>query len=353
MYRKRLQSLQKNIPKGSAFFLTKESDIHYYCGFDFLVSEEREAYLVVTNQSANLLHASFSPVTKLPFINYFTHIYKSKLQDHLQEIIKKDKINQIEIDHYHTFVYELNLISSLKGIKVEQINPLLIPKQKMVKDEFELKNLRKTCQISKQSFLLLKKKLKVGMTELEVQKLLEEIMNRKGSQKTAFPTIIAFGANSALPHHQPTNKKLEKEMAVLIDFGATYKNYKADMTRSFWFGDKPNSQYQDIFDTVMASYQKALLTTKNNHHKPISNIDKAARDHINKAQYGQFFIHTTGHGLGLDIHEYPSVSYQGTTLLDDNMVFTIEPGIYLEGKFGVRYENTIHYTKEKTFELTL
>ncbi|MDH5532916.1 MAG: aminopeptidase P family protein [Candidatus Pacebacteria bacterium] len=348
----RLSFIQDKLPSHTALFITKESDIHYYTGFNFLVSEERESYLVITKKSANLLYSSFNPLTKHNCLEYYPDIYKSKLTSHLKEIIKKDDIKEIKINKSQTYVSESDLLGSLE-VKITEMSPTHIPHQKMIKDEQEILHVKKAAKISKRSFQELEKKIKVGITEEKVKELLEKIMKEKGSEKPAFPTIIAFGENSALPHHQPTDKKLKNNMAVLIDFGATYKGYRSDMTRSFWFGDHPTKEYKKVEEIIHGAYKKGLNAARNGINKPVSDIDRATREYIKEAGYGQFFIHTTGHGLGLDIHEFPSINWKEETKLKDNIIFTIEPGIYLKGKFGIRYENTICFNKKETLEITL
>jgi Xaa-Pro aminopeptidase len=352
MIKNRLSFIQDKLSEQAALFITKESDIHYYTGFNFLVSEEREAYLIITKSSANLLYASFNPLTKIDEITYFPDIYKSKLIEHLKSIIKKNSIKEISIDKSQTYVLESELLGSLE-IKVTEMSSTLIPNQKMVKDKEEILHIKKAAKISKKSFKELQKKIKAGITEIKIKELLEKIMKEKGSEQPAFPTIVAFGENSALPHHQPTNKKLKNNMAVLIDFGATYKNYRSDITRSFWFGDHPTKEYKKIENIIHEAYKRGLETTSKGLNKPVSNIDKATREYIKEAGYGQSFIHTTGHGLGLDIHEFPSINWKEETKLINDIIFTIEPGIYLQGKFGIRYENTICFNEKETLEITL
>jgi Xaa-Pro aminopeptidase len=348
----RLSFIQEKLPLHSALFITKESDIHYYTGFNFLVSEEREAYLIITKKSANLLYSSFNPLTKQDGIDYFPDIYKSKLIDHLKKIIEKDDIKEIKINKFQTYVSESEILASL-GVKVTEMSSTHIPLQKMIKDEQEILHIKKAAKISKRSFKELEKKIKVGITEQKVKEILEKIMKEKGCEKPAFPTIVAFGENSALPHHQPTDMKLKSNMAVLIDFGASYKGYRSDMTRSFWFGDHPTKEYKKIENIIHEAYKKGLHAARNGLNKPVSNIDKATREYIEEAEYGEYFIHTTGHGLGLDIHEFPSLNWKEKTNLVNDIVFTIEPGIYLEGKFGIRYENTICFNEKETLEITL
>ncbi|NCN87631.1 MAG: M24 family metallopeptidase [Candidatus Pacebacteria bacterium] len=350
----RLKKLQENIEKNQAFFITKESDIYYYTEFNFLVPEEKESYLIVTQDSVYLIYASFCPVTKSQDIIYLTDIYPEKLRFNLRHIIEKENIKKVFIDKSHTSVTEFEILGSL-DLSINPIPAQIIEQQRMIKDSSEINLIKEACKISKKSFEIVRNKLKEGMTEIEVEELLEETMSEQGSQKPAFPTIIAFGENGALPHHQPTKKKLDKNTAILIDFGATYQNYRSDMTRSFWFGDDPTDEFRKIEEIVKKAYSLALDVSRNT-NVTASQIDLSAREYIKYQGYSDQFIHTTGHGLGLEIHEKPSLNWKNDEKLLNKTVFTIEPGIYLKGKFGFRYENTILLdkdTKEKVLELTL
>ncbi|NCN03804.1 MAG: M24 family metallopeptidase [Candidatus Pacebacteria bacterium] len=354
MSNSRLKNLQLKIDQNQAFFITKESDIYYYTGFNFLVPEEKEAYLIVTTNFAYLIYASFCPVIKKGQIIYLTDIYPEKLKFNLRHIIQKENITQVFIDKSHTSVTEFEILGSL-NLSINPIPSQIIDKQRMIKSTEEIKLITKACKISLKSFEIVKDKLKVGMTEIELKDLLEQTMISLGSQKPAFPTIAAFGENGALPHHQPTSRQLKENTPILIDFGATYQKYRADMTRSFWFGANPSEEYIKVEKIVEKAYSLALKISKKI-GVTASQIDHAAREYIKSQGYGDNFIHTTGHGLGLDIHEKPSLNWKNDQQLVDMTVFTIEPGIYLTGKFGFRYENTILLdinSKEKVLELTL
>lgn len=351
----RLKKLQKIIPESTILFITKPSDIFYFTGFEFLVPEEKEAYLIVSSINVYLLHASFNPITKQSHIEYLSGLHPTQLKSHLMKIHTSEKNKIVMINKKHTTVYEFELFSGY-DLKINEINQQKIDQIKTQKDSEEIIYIKKACQISRQAFENIKDKIKTGQTEKEVQNLLEKEMEKLGSEKVAFPTIVAFGKNGAQPHHQPTDTKLLEETPILIDFGATYKNYRSDMTRSFWFGKNPTDEFIKVEKIVKTAYQKALDQSKDNLGKPLGEIDLAARQYIKQEGYGDKFIHTTGHGLGLEIHEPPSIYWKTEDPLLDKTVFTIEPGIYLEEEFGYRYENTILVDKdikEKAIELTL
>ncbi len=335
----RLKNFQVHLDPQTAVLLSKPADIIYFVDFGFLVPEEREAFLLITKSKATLFHHSFSPTKKNNFCQYVAGINPEQLGVNLKKQFEALNIKRLLIDKTNLVVGEWESLSTL-SVKIEALSKDWLGLQKMSKDQNEVEKMTKAGAISAQAFAKLRRKIKVGQTEQEIAQNLKEILKKLGSEQEAFPTIVAFGENSALPHHQPTDKKLETNQAVLIDFGATNSGYRSDMTRSFWFGPNPSKEYQEVLKTVKKAYQMGVKTLS----LPsitASQIDRAVRNYITKAQYGEYFIHTTGHGLGIEIHEAPSIYLTNHTVLPNNCVITIEPGIYLTGKYGVRYENTL------------
>ncbi len=209
------------------------------------------------------------------------------------------------------------------------------------KEGSELAALRKACAIAAEAFRIVKPRVKTGRTEISVARELEDVMQAMGAAKTSFSTIVGFGPNAAMPHHETSERRLKKDEAVLIDFGCVYANYCSDMTRTYFHG-RPSDEFRKVRALVQRSHDLGVQALK----PGVSTIavDKVCRDHIAAAGYGQYFIHGTGHGVGLEIHEPPRLNtrYKGT--LKAGMVVTVEPGIYLHGKFGVRIEDTVLVT---------
>lgn len=346
----RLKLFKQNLSQGLAALISKPTDIFYLTSFGFLVPEEREAFLLVTPTSTTLFHHSFSPHLAQSFCQYVAGVNPQILVKKLSKIITGEKVDTLLIDKDNLVVSEWEHLKSLP-ISLENLPKSWLCEQKLYKDSEEIFRLTKAGEISQKAFVALKRSIKVGQTEKELAEKLKSLMTKFGSEREAFPTIVAFGANTALPHHQPTDKKLKSEMAVLFDFGSTYQNYRSDMTRSWWFGDKPDPEHSLILSVVKEAYQLGVkaLSQKN---PQASQIDQAVRTHINAANYGPAFIHTTGHSLGLDIHEVPSIYLTNHTPIPNSAVITIEPGIYLPGKFGVRYENTLLKSDSKITSLT-
>lgn len=209
-----------------------------------------------------------------------------------------------------------------------------------VKTESEIKKISLACRISYKAYAEFKKNIKTGMTETAAAKMLEGIMEKLGGQGLAFDTIVCFGENSANPHHVPCDRKLKNNETVLIDYGCKFEGYCSDITRTFWHGAKPTARFKEIFDIVKGSHDCAVKAAKAGVKGAA--VDIACKQYMDASKSGvsEFFIHGLGHGLGTQIHEAPFVSSKREAVLKNGNVFTIEPGLYFEGEFGIRYENT-------------
>lgn len=349
----RRNAIKSDLSNHQAILFSSPSDIFYLANFKTLVEQERESFLLVCKNNSFLIHPSFSPLPEDNDLLMLSGSHYSQINNHLEKIIKQNKITQLVIDPRSLFQIEYQ---QLEKLNIELISDLSNPTENLrkIKDQYEIMQIEKSCRLATKTLSRVKKYLQIGITEKQLSSILEKEMNQLGSEKIAFPTIVAFGANTALPHHQPTNKKLINNTPILIDYGAKVNGYCSDMTRTFWFGNQKNPLFSQIEKTVKNAYKNAVENIKQNFHQPtqIKNIDQAAREIIEKNGFGANFIHTTGHGLGIDIHEQPSINWQNPTLLKPNMIITIEPGIYLQNKFGFRYENTILIGENFIKELT-
>lgn len=357
----RIQQLQQLIGPKQAWLLSNSFDITYFSGFRTLVQEEREAFLLITHTQAHLFHVAFSPFTapKLPeqkSLKQFSVLVGqplTQLTTTLQNLVTANALTSLLLDTDHLSVTEYQSLQQIQPLQLLSLDRQAIWQQRFVKDAAELKSMTLAGKIAARAMSKVIKTLRVGMTEFEVRNLIEMSLFEFGSEQIAFPTIVAFGNHSALPHHQPGTAKLKPEMSVLLDFGATVKAYRSDMTRTIWFGQRPPELFNHIEKVVHQAYQAAKSQLRlRKSDVTARDIDSAARELITAAGYGAEFIHTTGHGIGLDIHENLSLSYRNETILTPGMVITIEPGIYLPGKFGYRYENTVAITPKGAVELT-
>ena len=178
-----------------------------------------------------------------------------------------------------------------------------------------------------------------GLTEKEVRSEIDYFMARKGIQENSFSTIVASGPNAAHSHHSNTDRKLKLGDPVICDFGVFWDGYCSDITRTYFVGGSPSEEWKKIYNVVLEANRRSTeaLTEGTTGHK----VDKAGRDFIRKKGFGANFVHGTGHGFGLEIHEYPSITYKSRVKIENSMAVTIEPGIYIPGKGGIRIEDDV------------
>ena len=207
------------------------------------------------------------------------------------------------------------------------------------KTDVEVGFIAEACKIAESGYLDFLGSVKEGMTENEAAGLLEYCMRRHGAEDRSFETIAAFGKNTSVPHHAPGNTKLQKGMPVLLDFGCKYGGYCSDITRTFLFGNSGDGEFKTVYEHVLEAHRIAA----ENIRAGITGqeADAFARDHLKKYGLDKFFTHSLGHGIGINIHEAPKLSARSLEILRNGMVFSIEPGVYFEGKFGIRIEDSV------------
>ena len=226
-----------------------------------------------------------------------------------------------------------------EGVALQNVDEGLT-KAMMVKNEWELENIAKACEIAEDSFNELLPQIKEGMTEKEVAALLEYEMRKRGAEGTSFDTIVAFGAHAAVPHHATGETKLRFGDEILIDFGCKINGYCSDITRTFLFGDDgKHEDFKKAYVCVLAAHN--LVQEKIVAGMTGKEADAIARDYLQEHGFGELFTHSLGHGIGLNVHEAPSVSPRGEVPLEDGMVFSDEPGVYEAGQYGIRIEDTV------------
>lgn len=214
----------------------------------------------------------------------------------------------------------------------------------MKKDEEEIDKMRNASIVNDKVMGEVSEMLKTGKySELDIKKILPDIFAKYETYEVSFSPSISYGANCANPHHEPENKILEDGDCIVVDIGGVTDGYCSDMTRSFFFGEA-DEEYKKIYNLVLRANLAAIKTVRPGIE--MKEIDKAARNIIEEAGYGQYFIHRTGHGIGIQVHEYPDVSSVNSMICEEGMCFSIEPGIYIEGKYGVRIEDLVLVTKD-------
>ncbi len=209
------------------------------------------------------------------------------------------------------------------------------------KSERELNLIQRACDIAEDAFLSLLPDIKEGMEEREVAALLEYRMRALGASGTSFETIVAFGANSSVPHHETGNTPLRFGDIVLIDFGCKAEGYCTDCTRTFLFGDDgKHGEFKAAYAEVLKAHE--LVKEKVTAGMTGREADEVARASLREKGLDKYFTHSLGHGIGLQIHEFPTLSPRGEEILQDGMVFSDEPGVYLAGQYGVRIEDSCY-----------
>ena len=230
----------------------------------------------------------------------------------------------------------------------------LVEALRCVKDAGEIDRMRHAAAIADAALTevlpLLAKTGVEPISESAFALALDSAMRRRGAESVAFETIVAAGENSAKPHHHPSDRTIVPGDPVVVDFGATFDGYRSDMTRTFCVGGAPTGALKEIFDLVTASQLAGVAAVQPG--VVAGTIDDVCRGVIADGGMGEHFEHSTGHGVGLDIHELPWVASQGTAILEPGTVVTVEPGVYVAGVGGVRIEDTLVVTGSGAEPLT-
>ncbi len=258
-------------------------------------------------------------------------------------------VNKIKKNRVCTDCQNYSVMMSLKK-SIPKIKSSTEPfyNSRILKDEKEITILKKASKIIDEMFEICSKKMRIGQKETELQAILMSYaINQKmfdtGYKSTLNPLIIAGGPNGALPHAQVTERKFKKGDLVVVDLTLRYKGYVSDATRTFAIG-KISPLADQAYEIVKESQRLGLKAVKPGND--CKNVDLTCRKYIEDKNFGKYFIHSTGHGIGLEVHELPNISYKSQTKLEKNMAITVEPGIYIENKFGIRIEDSL-IVKEK------
>ncbi|MEH6942385.1 M24 family metallopeptidase [Bacillus sp. JJ722] len=247
----------------------------------------------------------------------------------------------VEKEHMNVERYEhiMNYFSSPTFVSAEE----KLRQLRMIKDEKELSILREACRLADFAVEVGVNEIQEGKTEMDVLAAIEYELKKKGINEMAFSTMVLTGTNAASPHGVPGTTKIKKGDLILFDLGVVYEGYCSDITRTVAYHDI-NDKQKEIYDTVLQAQLAAIDASKPG--ALCSEIDLAARQYIADKGYGEYFPHRLGHGLGISVHEYPSLTETNTLALQEGMVYTIEPGIYVPEVAGVRIEDDIYVTAD-------
>lgn len=335
-----INKLPKNVD--GALIVSPESR-RYFTGFN-----ASDGFLFITKSgSVFLTDSRYIEAAKDKIICCEVEEQKGKLMDYAKRF--NCKVLAVEADRL-TVTQLKNLRKALHGIKLTTVSTdKIIDSFRAVKNEAEIENICKAQRIAEAAFDHILGFIKVGVTEKEVALELDHYMLSHGADGLSFETIAISGANTSKPHGVPTDKKIEHGDFVTMDYGAVVNGYHSDMTRTVAVGAASDEQ-KKIYKIVFEAQLAVLRVLKNG--VKCSDADKAARDVITEAGYGEYFRHSTGHGVGIEIHEKPFVSPKSTAMLRSGNVVTDEPGIYIPGKFGVRIEDMALITENGCKNLT-
>lgn len=356
--------------------------IGYYTGFFAFSQKEREGYALITQKKIFLITSPlhFPALQRLP--KQIIKVIISGRNDFEKLVSLLCKKNNL----FH-LGFEADNLTVSEYLRLKKIVPKLrkfdTTRLRITKSPQEVSMIRKACEIGSKALQKILLLLNPRMTERQLALELEIAVMKLGAE-SSFPPIVAFGKNTATPHHQPAKSKLQENDVVLIDFGVKFNNYCSDMTRTFFFG-KPTAEYIKAYQTVIQAQKEAIrfleeycnylrnlhvkykanqisankqeaktpsgIKLKNNQIIYASEVDKIAREYI-LSQGFPSIPHSLGHGIGLAVHESPSLSPASKDILDNGMVFSIEPGIYLPRKFGIRIEDLFTIQDWELIQLT-
>lgn len=343
------------------FLITSPANLFYLSGFraegSFALVTQREAKIFVPQ----LLYEQAKEIVR----NFEVMGFRNKLWEKLGKFLTGEKIRKLGFETGGVSIKRYKEMG--KAFRRVRLVPLdgLVEEMRIVKTEEEVGLIRKSAQLCVAAFRFIKKRIRIGMKERIIACQLEYFMKKRGAQKPSFEIIVASGENTAYPHHHTGERKIRSGDCLLIDMGCVYKGYCSDLTRPLFLGIITNNSEKSLRATLSfefkGKYKKIYQVVRKAQRAAIekirpgvrcSSIDSAARKAIAQAGFGDYFIHRTGHGIGLDVHELPWVEENSKQVLRTGMVLTVEPGVYIPGFGGMRIEDMVLVTKRGCEVLT-
>jgi Xaa-Pro aminopeptidase len=350
MFVERMAELKKigRIAGIDAFLVNSEPNMRYLAGFSTLAIERFAGLVVPVEESTPTVIVPRLEEQKAKEKSAFKEI---RIYDDsesparvLRQVIKEEKLEKATFGVEWTLAFKFYkmLVECSPRIKVKDASEIF-SQLRCIKSEEELENIRKAASIVGKGINAGIDFIKPGLSETTISFEIEKTIKQNGGESVPFCLVLS-GSSSAIPHGETSSRKVMKQDVVLMDVGAVYKGYYADLTRTVFIGQATRKQ-REIYEIVSNAQEAAIKAVKP--RVKAEEVDVAARKTIEKAGYGDYFTHRTGHGLGLEVHEEPYITKENKTVLQPGMTFTIEPGIYLAGKFGVRIEdNMVVSTKD-------
>jgi len=335
--KKRIRTIRNLLKKKriNFFVITKPANVTYTTGF---LGED--SWAVITPRTVYFLTDSrYIEQAEKECYGCKLILRKETLHDTLAELAKKLKFVRSVAVEDHTPLKDFKLLQKKLNARLRTVSKIVEP-SRSIKDKFELAAIKKCVRIAAEALKETLKNLRPGMTENEATGMLNFNLRKFGG-RNGFDTILAFGPNGSRCHHQPGSRKLKENDTILVDFGAEYKHYRCDITRCFLVG-RPNPLFEKAYKAVKEAQAAAIKAIRPG--LPNKEPEKIAREIIKKHNLPPY-QHGTGHGFGLEIHEDPFLAIKSKEKLRAGMVLTVEPGIYIPGKLGVRIEDNVLVTK--------
>ena len=346
MIEKRIKEIQSELGAKEALLVTDGNNRFYLTGFrssagTVLVLKEKAYFLIDFRYFEKAKNTVSALEVKL----------SNRTNDEIDELLKANNINKLYIETYTTAVSAEKSYSEAFGIEISSDDKMdkLLEKMRSIKTSEELELIKIAQSYTDKTFSYILERIETGRTEKEVMLDMEFYMRKLGSEGVSFDFIVVSGKNSSLPHGVPTDKMIEKGDFITMDFGAVAGGYRSDMTRTVAVGCVSDEQ-RLVYETVLKAQEEAIKNISAG--KICSQIDKIARDIISEAGFGDNFGHGLGHSVGIEIHENPNFNMRCHEILLPGTVMTVEPGIYLENKFGVRIEDMVYVTENGCINLT-
>ncbi len=347
MTTERVNKLRAELSTGEALLITSGPNRFYLTGF-----ESSAGAVFLTADSADFL-IDFRYVEKAKSVVRSCNVQLSQRTDsEIADLCAKYGVKRLYVEAHSTSVSRAAALrDALGGVEVSDDDRFdrLIDKLRSVKSAGELELIKKAQELTDKTFSYILNNIKPGRTERDIMLDMEFYMRKLGSEGVSFDFIVVSGKNSSLPHGVPTDKPVEKGDFVTMDFGAVVGGYRSDMTRTVAVGSVSDEQKR-VYETVLMAQKAALGAVKAG--LVCRDVDKIARDIIYSAGYEGCFGHGLGHSVGVEIHEDPAFNTRCETVLLPGTIMTVEPGIYLENKFGVRIEDMVYVTEQGCENLT-
>ena len=341
MNKERFEKVLENMKKHNIdqMVITSPESIFYLLG-EWIHPGERMLALYVNKKSdAKLFINELFPLKRDLGVDVCVYNDREDPIIYLSEVVSKDMVMGIDKDWPSHFLIRL---LKQKDLKVE-IGSIAVDEARVIKDMNERSLMRESSKVNDKVMGDIVDILKEGMTEIEACSVLKDMYKKHGAKDLSFEPLICFGEGAAEPHHSSDDTVLKKGDCIIIDIGGIKDNYCSDMTRSFIYGDS-SEEYNKIYELVLKANLAGIEAVKPGVY--FSDIDKAARNVIENGGYGKYFTHRTGHNIGISVHEYPDVGSANNMVVEEGMIFSIEPGIYMQGRFGVRIEDLVLVTND-------